>query len=1176
MRAKSSDHRPAVWRTLGCAMLLWFGHAAHVAAQQSPLIIRSAATTTLDPSGRPWAYVVLNENTSGLLVGRSLAVYQKNGLPDSAANFTFRGLISPANDPTAVSVMLNRAQSVGDNLVALDAQLTAVHLLLINDIDSITPPTTSPPALALNRRLSALLARAAGDTALTQMLDLLGLVHPAVRLARGTAWAGPLLVPVGSDVTLEIRERDTTGADSAVIARVSLKAGQPDLLPAPGPVAIVPDTSANADLTVKVRWATPAALRSAGMRHNGDLAWRVSRSFAEANGFQNTPPAGATLDALALSQPADVKRVAGPVFPVKLFAAADVADFTSDPSTVYVSDNNDRNLAGGAPMAEGVQAYYFAAGADALGRPGAVSPGTLAIFCTRVPPPVPSRLAVKTTGSPGAPQQLFDVSWLTNLPSDGTSTTRYEIFRGNDLSFHAAAQQGQLNLDAPPPIDPLHPDGIKKIAVVTDPGANPAQTIHLSDDVGGVTTSWWYAIRAVHAAPPGCPDLVSALGPPAFGALRDRTPAPAPANASIPPATVQCLRVASFRDRAPANVVSADPLDPSVLHFTVQCSRRNRGIAAAHILVTDGFTSATIVPETVLVFPEIEDTAAPDEDVVEYSFTYPLAFVSHTAIVQCRAEAAGGALSSWATSIATGVAPTGNTYKLHHFLVGSISETERQQQLNDLLWATIGPPGPGECVTGSDLHLAVSPDSGLIFAPRFCFPLAPRTEQYRIYRRVEDGPLTLIAQGSQKYSPGATVCETDQAPPTSNGRVFYFTQLLDANGHASSMRSLGALRFTGYKPPAPVLFSPKPADFGGNLAAPTVTLRWSCPPEHVTRFEVFFATVNPSSGPGSGTGISALGRLLARRATPYPTVHSVVNKLAPRLKQLLRVDESFLTAPVGGALGGGPTFSVTMNVNPNLQYKVWMRALGPNGEVSDNSRNIEFAWQKPAGPAPSIAWPARPLPPVAAFNPGIVAVDFSSIPAAQRLWNNQLASVDVFLTPVGIRVGSVTANEAADAFNSYTFHDFGPDGAALALLPGSPATLFGRTDPNTQIYRQTPELIKVLPPFVLYRQQVGNAAFPAVSGNVIQVSPLIQKIATRPFLFFANAVPHMGTELVDPFFRWVRNDVNSNTHVTDLYLVDTQPVVTGASYRYWLTCFSNLGEPIQTIPCGTVTIGTGQ
>jgi hypothetical protein len=59
--------------------------------------------------------------------------------------------------------------------------------------------------------------------------------------------------------------------------------------------------------------------------------------------------------------------------------------------------------------------------------------------------------------------------------------------------------------------------------------------------------------------------------------------------------------------------------------------------------------------------------------------------------------------------------------------------------------------------------------------------------------------------------------------------------------------------------------------------------------------------------------------------------------------------------------------------------------------------------------------------------------------------------------------------------------------------------------------------------------------------------------------------------LTDPLFRWVGPDYPSIPQL-DLFLVDTQPAVKGARYRYWLVRFSDLGEPIQTVPCGEVTV----
>ena len=117
---------------------------------------------------------------------------------------------------------------------------------------------------------------------------MLGVGHPAVPLVRGLAWAGPLDVPVGTDVTIELRERNAAGVDIAVIGRLGLRAGQPMLLPAPGPLAVVPDLTAAGELNVKLRWATAPELRR--LPHAGVVVWRATRAFAEARSWHLTPP----------------------------------------------------------------------------------------------------------------------------------------------------------------------------------------------------------------------------------------------------------------------------------------------------------------------------------------------------------------------------------------------------------------------------------------------------------------------------------------------------------------------------------------------------------------------------------------------------------------------------------------------------------------------------------------------------------------------------------------------------------------------------------------------------------------------------------------------------------------------------------------------------------------------
>jgi hypothetical protein len=103
-------------------------------------------------------------------------------------------------------------------------------------------------------------------------------------------------------------------------------------------------------------------------------------------------------------------------------------------------------------------------------------------------------------------------------------------------------------------------------------------------------------------------------------------------------------------------------------------------------------------------------------------------------------------------------------------------------------------------------------------------------------------------------------------------------------------------------------------------------------------------------------------------------------------------------------------------------------------------------------------------------------------------------------------------------------------------------------------------------PAVLYREQVPNAFFPDVSGDIMQVSPMIT--GTRD-----ASISHgnlIGRRLLDPYLavRW-----KAGTGTADIFLVDTQPAISGASYRYHLLRFDARSlEPVQTIPCGEVTI----
>src|SRR5436190_92861 len=108
-------------------------------------------------------------------------------------------------------------------------------------------------------------------------------------------------------------------------------------------------------------------------------------------------------------------------------------------------------------------------------------------------------------------------------------------------------------------------------------------------------------------------------------------------------------------------------------------------------------------------------------------------------------------------------------------------------------------------------------------------------------------------------------------------------------------------------------------------------------------------------------------------------------------------------------------------------------------------------------------------------------------------------------------------------------------------------------------------------PAVLYRLQVTNINFPKVSGDVTQVSPLMEKLAiqryTNQFYYGSDAID--GLIGRSPNIEFVPGDERDGYGI---YLFDSQPVISGATYRYYLVRFKPNHEIDQIIPAGDVTL----
>jgi hypothetical protein len=258
----------------------------------------------------------------------------------------------------------------------------------------------------------------------------------------------------------------------------------------------------------------------------------------------------------------------------------------------------------------------------------------------------------------------------------------------------------------------------------------------------------------------------------------------------------------------------------------------------------------------------------------------------------------------------------------------------------------------------------------------------------------------------------------------------------------------------------------------------------------------------------------------------------------PQFKML-----QFLTRRIGPAFGAGSMFSVEADVVVGNRYSVFIKAVGKDGTVGPRSNVGMFSWNTTNAPATDVPWPDRPLPAVTLTNfPGVIARMFQTNDGLFTFLPQQR------FEGVGIRVGEVAMS------------DF-PNGLTNAIV--------GMADPLDHVYRSTRDFGSLFP-LVVYRVQVENAAYPQVSGDVIQVTPLMEQIA-----FDRAPIPGGGQAVYvhDPFIRLVPEAPTLGAQRWDLYLLDTQPVLEEAAYRYVMVRLNGETREItEVMPTPPVTI----
>ena len=458
------------------------------------------------------------------------------------------------------------------------------------------------------------------------------------------------------------------------------------------------------------------------------------------------------------------------------------------------------------------------------------------------------------------------------------------------------------------------------------------------------------------------------------------------------------------------------------------------------------------------------------------------------------------------------------------------------------------------------------------------------THEYRLFRRIDNGPLFLLKQDTGTWDPlliKATVFN-DGMLPAAGGEISYFAQTFDQHGNAGPMALIGKKVYVLPILPVPVVDA---VESGGTTAQPTVVIRATCPSPGVDRIEIIMDPP-PLATPGIVSIAKPPGLMLNPKPGGIPS--------GPRPYNFSILPETLFA--------NDPNVPVVLDkqlrIEAGKEYTITVRALGKGGDEGVASPEQKFTWTAPlVGSA--VPWPARPMASqliwaaqVQAFLP--LRENYAVTDDALS-YGRQIKDPTVDSRPVAIQIGTIPLAEkqpqGSDSSSNWEVFETRSGEVADRLVTG----LFGIRDipgyaatngPNDLLNQftarkevtigdiSTVDTDENLLPVVLYRQQthrkIDNVLSPVVDADIVQVSPMIQKIAWAPFSArdFTNYAV-----VVDPYVGVVRrNTLTDSNPSLALCLYDTAPVATGARYRYFLAHFDEALEIDGIIDAGVVEI----
>lgn len=1053
-----------------------------------------AGTTTTNASGS-YAWIALQPTDPSVVMGKQIAVYRKNGGPASPNPFSRVAILEPAADVRIIGSLLTRAAVLGENLVELNSVLSE----LLED-------ASAAGTISVEQKMSALITGAWGDAAKMRRVMLIARQRPSVALCAGLAHMEK--VAAAGALTYELRDFDTTtNTDLGVVGRVSVDPAAPLVLPAPGVPVELPDTTSKGNLNVSLRWATPNALRDLAPLHHGFDVYRVPKVAAIAKGWNATPPASASV---FKTEPTAKKINTLAILTPVMLTPAEAANLTND--TVYVNDDNGRFKTAGTPFADAAEFYYFAVARDLLGNGGTPSAGTLVQICDRLPPPLPKKVQVRNVASfvAGTHDQRLEVSWEAPAVTAPETISGYRIYRWRSPR-EIPAKEKDMNRNL--------------IAIV------PATTLSFIDDntpppPGGATNDYstptwptdngktfFYTVRSIDGSV--CAN-VSGNSPPVFGVLRDRE-GPAGYKGDL---SLKCFD--PLVTYTSTTQVTKTGLTGDTAHLLFVCtSTLAKGLAWAEFKHSTGSTDhylgrTRFIKDGTGHLRAMLPRTLPD-------FTGGGVFF-------CRAGTPDGRMSPWVPAS------------------GQDNITPQQGKYLEVKWNaglnTLSLPG----IDCGWRHQSTDPVTGDTVKPQGTFLPTTGSREWKIYRRVDSSPQTLIAQGEIPAGSVATITWTDTDPPAGNCTVCYFLELTDEHGNPGPLTQQGeCVTFVDTTAmPVPML---EPVTSVAPLLNGKMKITWMCSTAGVERFEVWVSRA-------SGNAVLSTNSGLSNDLTTHPNMVDGKD---------FYVFQTALARHLSAT--GMPEYSVEMPASPADTYTIMVRAVGAGststrtaGAFSNvetfNYTSRDFTYTAP------VPWPDRPLPPQADFHSGIQAAHLAL--AKLSPWKGNAVRIGEYLDPAFNGTNTVVqaeqgGNGAGNSAVSVFFNKSSLLDVEQALYTND---LVGNAEPDELI----PGLIL---PVALYRVQVANANFPTVSGDIVQVSPMMERIAQ------VTSGPNKA--VTDPFIAILHESDSPLTGTAaqydhDIFLLDRQPVIKGATYKYILVRFSPTKEIERVIVTNTVDV----